>query len=120
MESYKVYVKTDARGCVLAIASSAFLRDPSGWTQIDAGEDDRHLHAQAHYLPHPLHDARGVCRYRLEGGQIAERTPAERAADESPFPLPGDGAARLDALETAMHTMNALMNALRGGIERDG
>lgn len=108
-ETYIVYARADQDGRVIGIASGAFLRDPTGWTEIDRGEGDRYLHAQGNYLPHALRDEHGVWRYRLDGGQIVERPEAERTADR-PAPAQSD-AGRIAALEAAF-------GALMGGVER--
>lgn len=77
----KVYVQADETGRVLAIGSSAFLRDLTGWVLIDEGEGDRYHHAQGNYMPLPILDERGVCRYKLVDGAVAVRTEEEMQAD---------------------------------------
>lgn len=81
---WKVLVRTDDAGRVVAINSNAFVQDTDGWVQIDSGHGDRYHHAQGNYLPGPLADERGVYRYRLEGGAILERTQDEMDADYTP------------------------------------
>lgn len=78
---YKVYVKTDDQNRILAINSDAFLADTDGWTLIDEGEGDRYHHAQGNYMSLSIHDERGVCRYKIEGGNVVERTQEEMDAD---------------------------------------
>ena len=78
---YTVYIRTDEHGRVTGINSDAFLEDTEGWQPIDSGFGDRYRHAQGNYLPGPLTDADGICRYREEGGAVAERTAAELEAD---------------------------------------
>lgn len=79
-ESCKVLVQTDDAGRVTAINSDAFVSG-DGWTQIDEGEGDRYRHAQNNYLIEPLTDERGVYRYKLVDGLVAQRTQAEMDAD---------------------------------------
>ena len=84
---YKVLVQTDDTGRVTAINSDAFVSG-DGWTQIDEGEGDRYRHAQNNYLIEPLTDERGVYRYKLVDGLVAQRTQAEMDADFDARPAP--------------------------------
>ena len=74
---YVVYVKTDAKNVIIDVNSSAFMDDDEGWIRIDEGWGDRYHHAQGNYLDKPMMDERGVYRYKLENGQIVERTQEE-------------------------------------------
>lgn len=80
---YIVYVKTNEVGYITAINSSAFLADPSGWTQIDSGSGDRYHHSQGNYLPGPLITKDGAYRYKLVEGIPVECTPEEIAEQEA-------------------------------------
>lgn len=64
MKSYIVYVKTDDANRITAVNSSAFLRDVTGWAEIDSGYGDKHHHAQGNYFPQPIRDDRGIKRYK--------------------------------------------------------
>lgn len=86
-ESCKVLVQIDDAGRVTAINSDAFVSG-DGWTQIDEGEGDRYRHAQNNYLIEPLTDERGVYRYKLVDGLVAQRTQAEMDADFDARPAP--------------------------------
>lgn len=86
-ESCKVLVQIDDAGRVTAINSDAFVSG-DGWTQIDEGEGDRYRHAQNNYLLKPLTDERGVYRYKLVDGLVAQRTQAEMDADFDALPAP--------------------------------
>lgn len=86
-ESCKVLVQTDEAGRVTAINSDAFVSGDS-WTAIDEGEGDRYRHAQNNYLLKPLTDERGVYRYKLVDGLVAQRTQAEMDADFDALPAP--------------------------------
>lgn len=86
-ESCKVLVQTDEAGRVTAINSNAFVSGES-WTPIDEGEGDRYHHAQNNYLQKPLTDERGVYRYKLVDGLVAQRTQAEMDADFDALPAP--------------------------------
>ena len=86
-ESCKVLVQTDDAGRVTAINSDTFVSG-DGWTAIDEGEGDRYRHAQNNYLLKPLTDERGVYRYKLVDGLVAQRTQAEMDADFDARPAP--------------------------------
>lgn len=86
-ESCKVLVRIDDAGRVTAINSDAFVSG-DGWTAIDEGEGDRYRHAQNNYLLKPLTDERGVYRYKLVDGLVAQRTQAEMDADFDARPAP--------------------------------
>lgn len=111
MDVYKVYVSVDESGRIVSINSSAFVLDTEGLVEIDRGPGDRFHHAQGNYLPRPLMDARGVCRYKLEGGKVFERTEEEMVADVKP-PVKSELVKRIDRLETAINTVTALLEKL--------
>lgn len=81
INTYKVYVKTDADGVITAVNSSAFLSDTTGWTEIDEGTGDRYHHAQGNYLERGLTDDNGVYNYMLIGGKAVERSEEHKATD---------------------------------------
>ena len=83
-EPYKVLVRVDVAGRVLAINSDAFVTGTDGWAEIDSGWGDKYHHAQGNYLPGPLMDDRGVYRYKLVDGKPVERTKEEMEADYVP------------------------------------
>lgn len=123
MDTYKVYALVDDSGRVLALNSDVFLADTTGWTLIDEGEGDRYHHAQGNYMPLPIHDERGVCRYRLENGQVVERTDADMSADVQPAVTVPSTEDRLTALEqaglerdSALMELASLLTALTGGM----
>lgn len=64
MQPYIVYVKLDDANCITNVNSSAFLRDVTGWTEIDRGYGDKYHHAQGNYFEKPITDERGVKRYQ--------------------------------------------------------
>lgn len=79
--TYKVLVRIDAAGSVIAINSNAFLQDTTGWVQIDEGSGDKFHHAQGNYLPTPLMDDQCHYLYKLADGAVVERTTEELEAD---------------------------------------
>ena len=78
---YTVYAKTDDSNVIIAINSSAFLSDATGWTEIDEGEGDRYHHAQNNYLPAGLTDENGIFNYKLTDGKPELRTAEEKAPE---------------------------------------
>lgn len=87
IKPFGVLIRTDSKNRVTAINSSGFA-DGDGWIQIDEGYGDKYHHAQNNYLPKPLTDERGVYRYKLVDGLVAQRTQAEMDADFDARPAP--------------------------------
>ena len=101
-QPWRVLVRVDEAGRVVAINSSAFVQDADGWVEIDSGWGDKYHHAQGNYLPGPLMDERGLYRYKLEDGAVVERTVEEMDGDWTPpEPVP-DPMARLQAVEETL------------------
>lgn len=82
MKPYIVYVKVNDLGYVIAINSSAFLADPTGWVKIDEGYGDKYHHAQGNYFSKPVMTINGVCYYKLIDGEVVECTAEEIAEQE--------------------------------------
>ena len=108
MDVYKVYVRVDETGRVVSINSSAFLRDTDGMVEIDVGPGDRFHHAQGNYLPGPLMDGRGVFRYKLEGGNVVERTEEEMQADVKP-PVKSEIEKRIETIEKTVKVISDML-----------
>lgn len=101
-EPFHVYVQTDGQGCITDINSSAFVGADWG-TEIDQGYGDQYHHAQGHYFPQPIYTQEGIPRYKLEEGQVVERSQEEIAAGRAEVPTPPPTQEdRLSALEAAM------------------
>lgn len=97
---YKVYVLTDENGIIIAPpASSAFLTDAAGWTQVDEGSGYRFQHCQGNYFDKPIMTNGGIYRYRLIDGVVIEKTGQEIAAEVEALPPPQT------APETALMSM---------------
>ena len=109
MQPYVVYVKVDEQNRIIAVNSSAFLTDLTGWVEIDSGFGDRYHHAQGNYFQLPLYDENGVCRYKLVDGQPDERTGEEMAADYVPPVETPDVSARIAALEEQLAAAKILL-----------
>lgn len=107
MNEYIVYVKVNDVGCIIAINSSAFLSDTTDWIEIDSGNGDKYHHAQGNYFDQPIVDMRGIYRYKLVDGAVAERTLEEMDADwVEPEVQPSD-ADRITALEDRIASYEA-------------
>lgn len=122
IKPFGVLVRTDSENRVTAINSSGFA-EGSGWMQIAEGYGDKYHHAQNNYLPKPLTDERGVYRYKLVDGLVAQRTQAEMDADFDARPAPpltteervNNVEQRTDALESANDDLILMMADLIGG-----
>ena len=112
---YKVLVRVDDAGRVVAINSSAFVTEPDGWVEIDSGWGDKYHHAQGNYLPAPLMDERGVYHYKLVDGKPIERTQEEMDGDYTPPEQKPTTEQRVDALETTTDDIILMMAELIGG-----
>lgn len=117
METYIVYVKTNASSYITGVNSSDFLEDTAGWLKIDSGYGDKYHHAQNNYFDQPIRTESGVYRYKLVDGKPVECTPEEIAAQEEanrPVPTPSLEN-RMETLESTTDDMILLMADLIGG-----
>ncbi len=115
MQPYGVYIRVDDAGRIIAINSSAFLADTDDWTRIDEGFGDKYHHAQGNYLPLPLRDERGICRYLWDDQQVVERTREAMEADVvKPEPVP-DLAAEVAALRESNQQLQEALELLLSG-----
>lgn len=113
---HKVFVLLGEGNKILLINSDAHLTSTAGWVQIDQGYGDRYHHAQGNYLPGPIRDERGICRYKLVEGQVEERTAEEMDADYDPStPAPTD-AERIKALEQDNADLKETLDLLLSGV----
>lgn len=103
-EEWIVYLRTDSAGRVTGAASSGFLKNTDGWTEVARGKGDKYLHAQARFLPGGLLEPDGVWRYRLEEGGAVLRTADQLAADRAQMQAQQapDNDKRLAAVEAAL------------------
>lgn len=101
--AFSVYVRPDERGRIIAVNSSAFLRDTQGWVKIDEGDGDRYAHAQGYYFPRPILEEHMIPVYRLADGKPQERTQEEIDADIAAIPPPPPSQAeRIKELENQL------------------
>lgn len=82
MKPYIVYVKSNDAGYIIAVNSSVFLTDTTGWVEIDSGYGDRFGHAQGNYFPEPIVTMGGAYRYKLVDGVPVECSEEEIAQQE--------------------------------------
>lgn len=83
-----VYVKVDDNNKIIAVDSSYFLQDTTGWIEIDRGEGVEYRFAQGNYLPLPIYTYNGIPRYKLVDGKPVERTEDEINADQGELLAP--------------------------------
>lgn len=115
-QPWRVLVRVDDAGRIVAINSSAFVQDDAGWVEIDSGLGDRCHHAQGNYLPCPLVDERGVYRYRLSDGAVVERTAEEMDGDCTPKGPAPTLESRVEAVEGATQELQKAIDMLLTGV----
>lgn len=114
-QPYKVLVRVDDAGRVVAINSSAFVTDADVWVEIDSGWGDKYHHAQGNYLPRPLMDERGIFRYKLVYGKTVERTHEEMDGDYTQPTHAPTIDERLTALESSTDDIILMLADMIGG-----
>lgn len=85
----KVYTKADDNNNIIDINSSIFIKDITGWIEIDSGTGDKYAHAQNYYFDKPLMTETGIYRYQYLYKMIVEKTDEEISAEEAKLPQPG-------------------------------
>lgn len=80
--NYIVYVKPNANDYITAVNSSEFLKDITGWVEIDRGSGDKYHHAQGNYFPEALVTDGCAYRYKMVDGVPVECSQEEIAAQE--------------------------------------
>lgn len=81
MYKNQVFIKTNDNNGVVDINSDKFLKDTTGYIQIDEGDGDKYIFARGNYLSKPLFVQPSVCRYKYVDGVLSERTAEEIQAD---------------------------------------
>lgn len=69
-EPIKVYIKVNANNEIVKVGSSIFIKDLTGWIEIDSGFGDKYSHAQSQYFEKPLTNEDGTCNYIYENGKV--------------------------------------------------
>ena len=108
---FTVFVKVDDGGRVVDINSSMFLHDPEGWIEIAKGVGDVFQHAQGNFLPKPIFNLNGIPIYKMEMGEIEERSAEEIQSDVKP-PEKSPLEKRLERIETVLNTVTELLAKL--------
>lgn len=68
----KVYVKVNKNNEIIEVGSSIFIKDLSGWVEIDKGFGDKFAHAQSQYFDKPLMNDDRSFNYKLLDEKIIE------------------------------------------------
>ena len=68
----KVYVRINANNEIIDVGSSIFIKDLTGWIEIDSGFGDKYAHAQSQYFDKPLMNEDGTYNYKYEDGKVIE------------------------------------------------
>ena len=61
----KVYAKVNDKNEVVEVGSSIFIKDTTGWIEIDKGFGDKYAHAQSQYFDKPLINDQGIYQYHI-------------------------------------------------------
>ena len=69
----KVYIKVNSNNEVIAINSSVFIKNPTGWIKIDEGFGNKYSHAEVSYLSDQLVDENFKFNYKYEKGKIVRK-----------------------------------------------
>lgn len=72
-EHIKVYVKVNENKEIVEVGSSVFIKDFTGWLEIDSGFGDRFAHSQSQYFDKPLINEDGSYNYYYTNGVVKER-----------------------------------------------
>lgn len=108
---FSVYVKLDGNGRIIDINSSLFLKDPSEWVEVARGVGDKFQHAQGNYLPKPIYNWSGIPIYKMEMGEIKERSAEEIRADIKP-PEKTEIEKRIETIEKTVKVISDLLAKL--------
>jgi len=117
MDDYTVYAKTDDKGIILEVNSSAFLSDTSAWTKVSEGFDDKYHHAQGNYLEKGIVDSDGCYNYQYINGAIVERTADDKQAElvsRPPALLSTDEKIELSEARSLTNAFELIMEMLGG------
>ena len=66
----KVYIKVNANNEIVEVGSSIFIKDLTGWIEIDEGYGDKYSHAQSQYFDKPLMNEDGTYNYAYENRKV--------------------------------------------------
>lgn len=68
----KVYVKVNENNEIIDVGSSIFIKDTTGWIEIDSGFGDKFAHAQSQYFGKPLINEDGAYNYTYKNRKVEE------------------------------------------------
>lgn len=71
-EPIKVYIKINSNNEIVAVGSSIFIKDLTGWIEIDSGNGDKYAHAQSQYFDKPLVNEEDKFNYKFIDSKILE------------------------------------------------
>lgn len=116
LNPYIVYVKNDSSGRIIAVNSSAFLSDTTGWIEIDRGFGDKYGHAQGNYFQTPICTDDGAFRYKLADGKVVECSTEEVAEQVEKISIPTEKTIeqRVATLEKGISEVKNLFAAFMG------
>jgi hypothetical protein len=109
-ENIKVYVEIDSNNVIMNINSGIFLKDNTGYIQIDEGQGDKYSHASGNYLENGLMDMQGKFNYKLVNDKPVELTEEEK---ERLFPTPISQPTKEDLLQKQLLETQALVANLQ-------
>ena len=90
MNTYGIYIRADDQGRVVAVNSEGLLESLDGWVRVGEYESDV-PYAQGGAFGEPIKTDGGAWRYKLEDGNVVERSQEEMDADDvPPDPLVSD------------------------------
>lgn len=108
---FTVFVKVDEGGRIVDINSSMFLLNPDGWIEIAKGVGDTFQHAQGNFMPKPIYNIEGIPIYKMEMGEIKERSEDEIRADIKP-PEKTEIEKRIETIEKTVKVISDLLEKL--------
>lgn len=119
LNPYIVYVKTDSSGRIIAVNSSSFLSDTTGWIEIDRGFGDKYGHAQGNYFQTPICTDDGAFRYKLADGKVVECS-TEEVAEQEEANVPDTPSptleSRVETLENDSTEMREALEMILSGV----
>lgn len=71
-EPIKVLIKTNDKDEIIEIGSSIFIKDLTGWVEIDSGFGDKYAHAQSQYFDKPLINEDGRYSFKYINGKVVD------------------------------------------------
>ena len=68
----KVYIKVNDKNEITEVGSSIFIKDLTGWIEIDSGFGDKYAHAQSQYFDKPLINENGRYSFKYINRKVVE------------------------------------------------